>query len=64
MSVKPIMSGGILVEVEPRRYDELVRKEERLNLLENAIKQKDDFSNIEDIKTIFNLKKEVPKNED
>lgn len=65
MSVKSILSGGILVEVEPRRYDELVAKEERLRLLEEAITRKGDYDTIADIKKIFNLvEKEVPKNED
>lgn len=63
MSVKPIFSGEILVEISHKRYDELLHKEERLRLLESAITEKDDYSNIEDIKTIFNLKKEVTENE-
>lgn len=52
MSTKPLMSGGLLVEVEPKRYDELVRKEERLELLENAIRN---HLYISDIKKVFAL---------
>ena len=64
MSTKSLFSGGTLVEIEPRRYDELVAKEERLRLLEKAIADKKNYDSISDIKTIFNLEKEDEKNEE
>lgn len=55
MSTKPIFSGGVLIEVEPKRYDELVRKEARLEILENAIRK---YDYISEIKTMFSLEGE------
>lgn len=63
MSMKPIISGGVLFEIEPKRYEELVAKEERLRLLEEAITKRCGYSNIDELKDIFNLKKEVTENE-
>lgn len=55
--------GTTMFDVTESRYNELIAKEERLRLLENAITQKGDYDSISDIKTIFNLKKEVKENE-
>ncbi len=54
----------VVIEIDRERYDELIKKEERLRLLEEAITRKDDFEYIKEIKKTFNLEKEVPKNED
>ena len=63
MSVKCVVAETSIIEVDRERYDELVAKEERLRLLEDAITQKGDYESISDIKTMFNLKKEVKENE-
>lgn len=50
------------IRVEPSVYlylpriEELVAKEERLKLLENALKSKSGYINIDEIKNIFDIK--------
>lgn len=58
-----LFKGTTIYEVEPKRYDELIAKEERLKLLEKAISQKRGYETVEDIKKIFNLKGSI-ENED
>lgn len=58
-----LFKGVTIYEVEPKRYDELIAKEERLRLLEEAITRKGEYESIADIKKIFNLEKEVTENE-
>ena len=39
MGNRSLLCGAATVEVDIRRYDELVRKEERLNVIETMIKK-------------------------
>ena len=56
MNTKPILCGEPLIEIERKRYDELVHKEERLRLLENSILTLPCYGEREMLKTIFNIK--------
>jgi hypothetical protein len=53
LNTKPLFSGASLIEIERNRYDELLRKEEKLTLLENAICN---LSYTSDIQKMFQLK--------
>lgn len=46
------------VEVTLKRYEQLVQAEQKLSMLELALSKKENYSNIDDLKEIFNLKKE------
>ena len=48
----------VTVEVDLRRYEELIQAEQKLSLLEMALSKKDNYSNIDDIKEIFDIRKE------
>lgn len=45
------------VEVDLRRYEQLIQAEHKLSMLEMALSKKDNYSNIDDIKEIFDIKK-------
>lgn len=45
------------VEVTVKRYEQLVQAEQKLSMLELALSKKENYSNIDDLKEIFNLKK-------
>lgn len=45
------------VEVALKRYEQLVQAEQKLSMLELALSKKENYSNIDDLKEIFNLKK-------
>lgn len=45
------------VEVDLRRYEQLIQAEHKLSMLETALSKKDNYSNIDDIKEIFNIQK-------
>lgn len=45
------------VEVDLRRYEQLIQAEQKLSMLEMALSKKENYSNIDDLKEIFNLKK-------
>lgn len=47
----------VTVEVDIRRYEQLIQAEQKLSMLETALSKKDSYSNIDDIKEIFNIKK-------
>lgn len=64
MAVKCVVADTDVIEIDRERYDELIKKEERLRLMEEAITRKLGYETIADIKKAFNLEKEVPKNED
>lgn len=46
------------VEVDLRRYEQLIQAEQKLSMLEMALSKKENYSNIDDLKEIFDLKKE------
>lgn len=50
-----------LIEIDVERYDELLKKEERLQILENAIKQSSLYSDIDLLKRL--ILKEVNEND-
>lgn len=66
MSRSGLLSGSVLFEVEPERYDELVSKENELHLLKQAVADLPDQYNtgLQTIKKIFNIEKDVTENED
>lgn len=45
------------VEVNLKRYEQLVQAEQKLSMLELALSKKENYSNIDDLKEIFDLKK-------
>lgn len=45
------------VEVTLKRYEQLVQAEQKLSILELALSKKENYSNIDDLKEIFGLKK-------
>lgn len=45
------------VEVDLKRYEQLVQAEQKLSMLEMALSKKENYSNIDDLKEIFDLKK-------
>ena len=45
------------VEVTLQRYEQLVQAEKKLSMLEMALSKKENYSNIDDLKEIFDLKK-------
>lgn len=47
----------VTVEVDLKRYEQLIQAEQKLSLLETALSKKDSYSNIDDIKEIFNIQK-------
>jgi hypothetical protein len=47
----------VTVEVDIRRYEQLIQAEQKLSMLETALSKKDSYSNIDDIKEIFNIQK-------
>ena len=44
------------VDVPLERYEELIQKEQKLSMLETALSKKENYSNIDDIKEIFDIK--------
>lgn len=56
-------NGEIVFEIPQSRYEELIAKEERLHLLEEAVKGHSSYSDLTPIKEIFNLKDEVKTSE-
>ena len=61
MSRSGLLSESVLFEVEPTRYDELIAKENELQLLKEAVANLPDQYNTElkTVKKIFNIEKEV-----
>lgn len=53
----PIGISQITVEVDLKRYEQLIQAEQKLSMLETALSKKDSYSNIDDIKDIFDIKK-------
>lgn len=47
----------VTVEVDIRRYEQLIQAEQKLSMLELALSKKENYSNIDDLKEIFGLKK-------
>lgn len=45
------------VEVTLKRYEQLVQAEQKLSMLELALSKKENYSNIDDLKEIFDLKR-------
>lgn len=48
----------ITVEVDIKRYEQLIQAEQKLSMLETALSKKDSYSYIDDIKKIFDIRKE------
>lgn len=61
-----LFKGITIYEVDPKRYDELIAKENELQLLKEAVATLPDRYNTElkTVKKIFNIEKEVTENED
>lgn len=53
----PIGISQVTVEVDLKRYEQLIQAEQKLSMLETALSKKDSYSNIDDIKDIFDIKK-------
>lgn len=52
-----VLDRQVTVEVDLKRYEELIQAEQKLSMLEMALSKKDSYSNIDDIKDIFDIKK-------
>lgn len=55
--VSTVFDSVATVEVTLKRYEQLVQAEQKLSMLEMALSKKENFSNIDDLKEIFDLKK-------
>ena len=54
----PIISGAPIFEISQKRYDKLVAAEAKLNLLISAINKMNGYVDIEQLKTMFDIKGE------
>lgn len=60
MNCKPIMSGVPLIDIERSRYEELIRKEERLKMIEEGLQRLHFYnSDFELFKNIYGLKEVI-----
>lgn len=59
MNTKPLFSGELLTEITQSRYEELVAKESELYLLKAAISKMDGYENIDNLKKMFGIEREV-----
>lgn len=55
--VSTVFDSVATVEVTLKRYEQLVQAEQKLSMLEMALSKKENYSNIDDLKEIFDLKK-------
>lgn len=55
--VSTVFDSVATVEVTVKRYEQLVQAEQKLSMLEMALSKKENYSNIDDLKEIFDLKK-------
>ena len=55
MSYKPLMSGEQMFDIKPQRYDELIRAEHRLTMLENALEDMNGYVDIDQLKKLFGI---------
>lgn len=55
--VSTVFDSVATVEVTLIRYEQLVQAEQKLSMLEMALSKKENYSNIDDLKEIFDLKK-------
>lgn len=55
--VSTVFDSVATVEVTVKRYEQLVQAEQKLSMLEMALSKKENYSNIDDLKEIFGLKK-------
>lgn len=55
--VSTVFDSVATVEVTVKRYEQLVQAEQKLSMLEMALSKKGNYSNIDDLKEIFDLKK-------
>lgn len=58
METMPIISGAPIFEISQKRYDKLVAAEAKLNLLISAINKMNGYVDIEQLKTMFDIKGE------
>lgn len=65
MAQRNVFAGAVLFEVDPKRYDDLITKENELYLLKEAVAKLPDEYNTElkTVKKIFNIEKEATENE-
>lgn len=57
VQVSTVFDSVATVEVTLKRYEQLVQAEQKLSMLEMALSKKENYSNIDDLKEIFDLKK-------
>lgn len=55
MNTKPLFTGDPIIEIELKRYDELIRTEMKYNLLRNALEDHEGYSNIDELKKHFGI---------
>ena len=51
-----------VIEITTKRYEQLIAAEKELQLLKNALKSKPGYTDINEIKRIFNIESEVTNN--
>lgn len=58
MNFRPLVSGKQIIEVEFDNYCALLKKEERLNLVENWLKRNHGYKDLEPLKDLLGMDKE------
>ena len=52
-----------VIEITTQRYEQLIAKEKELQLLKNALAVSMGYTNISELKRIFNIEREVNNND-
>ena len=52
-----------VIEITTKRYEQLIAKEKELQLLKNALAVSMGYTNISELKRIFNIEREVNNND-
>jgi hypothetical protein len=65
MNCKPLLSGAALIEIERDRYDDLIAQKEELYRLKKALCKIESYSSdINLIKTLFDITSEIKESEE
>lgn len=62
MAYKPIMSGGVIVEVDKAEYEELVRKAERITVVERLLLESK-YATVRDILAVLGIENKEKEGE-
>lgn len=59
MNTNPVFSGEAVIEIERRRYDELLHKEKHLELILAALSKWSGYGDVDKFKEHLGIEKEV-----